>query len=87
MEQCLYHYHPQPCPQCTENNTRGYQVKQLAGRCANGLEGGHGSKWHAVKNGEALCGAKPGRRSVGWSEYQILGQLITCPKCLKRVGK
>jgi hypothetical protein len=30
--------------------------------------------------GAALCGAKPGRRSNGWSDYRA--PAATCPKCL-----
>lgn len=62
----------------------------LAGRCANGYERGRGFRVHAVprsneleRNGycltRALCGAKPGPRSAGWSYF---GQrAVTCPRC------
>jgi hypothetical protein len=33
----------------------------------------------------ALCGAKPGRRSVGWSYDE--GLQPSCPKCVKKAGK
>lgn len=82
---CLEHYQELPCRQCAEDEDRGYQVKQLAGRCADGFEGGHGRLWHAINLDGALCGAKPGRRSAGWSTYTIYGQDVTCPKCLKKL--
>lgn len=86
---CYDHHHDLPCPQCAENKERGYSVRQLAGRCANGFEGGHGIKWHAVPNDDykAICGATYGRRSAGWSSYQIIGQSVTCPKCIKRLER
>lgn len=86
---CLNHYYHKddPCPYCAEDAARGYEVKMLAGRCASGEERGHGTKWHALKDGRALCGAQPGRRSAGWSSYTKLGQDATCPKCLKKLGK
>jgi hypothetical protein len=38
----------------------------------------------------ALCGAKPGRRSVGW-DFQNgssnVGKEVTCPRCLKKLQK
>ena len=68
---------------------------KLAGRCANGYERGKGSVIHAVphsdmlvKNGwcldSAICGAKPGPRSAGWSHRA--DQPITCPKCLRKLA-
>lgn len=86
---CYSHASDLPCPQCVENEKRGYAVLQLAGRCANGFEGGHGMKWHAVAKGEykAICGATYGRRSAGWSSYEKVGQEVTCPKCQKKLAK
>lgn len=62
----------------------------LAGRAANGWERDAGQKVHAVagesaqrinySHGVALCGASPGRRSVGWS---VIEKRVTCPKCLR----
>lgn len=34
--------------------------------------------------GKALCGAEPGRRSNGWSDYRA--KEPTCPKCIKRLA-
>lgn len=34
--------------------------------------------------GVALCGAKPGRQSVGWSAHG--GDEVTCKRCLKKLG-
>jgi len=75
------------CLQCQEDKYRGYQVLMLAGRCANGSELDSGIRWHAVVDGKALCGAIPGRRSVGWSSYTKLHQEVTCPRCLKKINK
>jgi len=69
-------------------------VRQKSGRCANGAELGHGILWHAVpKSGEswgnidrALCGARPGKRTPGWSGWHNSKE-ITCLKCLKRFSK
>ena len=84
---CYEHLRDQPCSICAEDEHRGYQVRILAGRCANGAELGSGTQWHAVKPGEhkAICGATPGRRSVGWSSWRKIGQEVTCPKCRKKL--
>jgi len=65
-----------------------YTPKVLTGRCRTGSErGGHlahavaGDSWYET----ALCGAKPGKRSNGWSEYRP--EAVTCPKCLARLAK
>lgn len=70
------------------------QPAKLAGRCADGMERGQGTKVHALANarrnaafgdvyGDALCGAKPGRRSVGWTALD--GHAITCPRCRRKM--
>jgi hypothetical protein len=84
---CVPHFNFIPCAQCAEDDRRGYAVLMLAGRCANGAERDHGSLWHAVRDGEAVCGATPGRRSVGWSTYTKLGKAATCPRCVKKLQK
>ncbi len=62
--------------------------RRLAGRCANGCERDAGSIAHAVPAGTshetALCGAEPGRRSVGWSDQS---QAIDCPRCIRAVSR
>ena len=71
---------------------------KLAGRCTNGLERGQGTKLHALPaaqvrrhggfveaTGKALCGAQPGRRSVGWTANE--SQPVTCPRCLRAVAR
>jgi hypothetical protein len=59
---------------------------RLAGRCANGYERDSGRRFHALETysefGKALCGAKPGRLSGGWSESP---GSVTCPRCLKKL--
>jgi hypothetical protein len=60
------------------------QFLRLSGRCANGAERDGGSKYHAVAGyGVALCGAKPGRLSAGWSMYP--GAAVTCPRCRRKL--
>ena len=83
------------CADCQADYDRGYEALTLTGRCANGAEGGHGILYHAVpmqgsplyvlgKGGRALCGAEPGRRSAGWSEWK--GREVTCARCAKRLA-
>jgi hypothetical protein len=57
--------------------------RKLTGRCANGAERDRGKLAHATAAsgfGKALCGAKPGRLSAGWSEQTYE---VTCPRCLR----
>lgn len=63
--------------------------RSLNGRLANGWERDSGKLFHAVPLviGIALCGAKPGRRSAGWSENTIENDVVTCPRCLKKMKK
>jgi hypothetical protein len=64
-----------------------YEARMMMGRLASGLQGGHGVRVHAVEagttaaycHGKAICGARPGRRSCGWSDVEKLP--ISCPKC------
>jgi hypothetical protein len=53
-----------------------------------------GTRIHAVEvdgtsypafYGKAICGAKPARRSNGWSEYRTAAP--TCPKCIAKLAK
>ena len=87
-------------PSADERGAVVFEISQLAGRCANGFEGGHGVLFHARIVAEyeyipgefgasntALCGAKPGKRSAGWSSYQPAGRVVTCKRCLKKVEK
>ena len=88
-KRCWQHSHALPCPQCETDKARGYQVLQLVGRRVNGYELDAGKFWHAVRTNEidAVCGAKYGRRSAGWSSYSPIGQVITCKRCLKKLAK
>ena len=61
-----------------------FKPRQLAGKCSNGAERDHGLITHAVNHIGALCGAKPGRRSVGWVEPWNDAP-VNCEKCLKRI--
>ena len=71
------------CQPCADELGRGYKIRRLTGRCANGAERDGGSRWHAIStiSGSALCGAFPGRRSAGWGMTR--GDYVTCPRCLK----
>lgn len=80
------------CELCTLETKRGYIATTLLGRLANGAERDHGRVVHGLAidkgNGKkdiAFCGAKPGRRSVGWSWHHEKD--VTCPRCLKRISK
>lgn len=60
----------------------------MLGRLSNGAERDKGRVVHGVDDsmpdygqGKALCGAEPGRRSVGWHLRSDLS--ITCPRCLR----
>lgn len=77
------------CARCAEDHKRGYRTLTMAGRCANGAERDHGTRWHAVPVGSyaALCGDEPGRRSAGWSSHRIEGQEVTCPRCAKKLAR
>jgi hypothetical protein len=64
------------------------RTSYLAGRCANGAERDGGTLYHAIPVGSwtAVCGARPGKRSAGWSESGFERQHeVTCPKCAKRI--
>ena len=62
----------------------GIAILRMTGRCANGAERDGGTRYHAVFDWRALCGAKPGRLS-DWSSYP--GEAVTCPRCLNRLKK
>jgi hypothetical protein len=61
-------------------------ARKMLGLCANGAQRGGGKAAHLVPEGssKAVCGARPGRTSAGWSdplEYKELARV--CPKCLR----
>ncbi|MCW0447227.1 hypothetical protein [Xanthomonas sacchari] len=73
-----------------------FVAAKLAGRCANGMERGQGSKQHALPaeqvcfarneaHGKAICGAVPGRRSVGWTVCD--DQDVSCPRCARAIAR
>ena len=66
------------------------EARRLSGRCTSGAQRGAGTVFHAVPDGsawgEALCGARPGRRSgCGFVEPTTPGQPITCARCLRKM--
>ena len=72
------------CEQCTQEKMQGFEVLEMTGRRANGFQRDAGRLYHAVRFSErqAVCGAKPGRRS-DWSMYH--GKAVTCPRCKRKV--
>ncbi len=69
---------------------RDAQPRRLAGQCLTGAERDGGRIYHAVPTGpeptfeRAVCGAKPGRLSAGWSD---VGEAVTCPRCLRALER
>lgn len=63
-----------------------YEILRKMGRCRNGFEADAGQLFHAVlpKSFAAICKAKPGRHSAGWSDKA--GLVVTCPRCRKALG-
>jgi hypothetical protein len=77
------------CPRCVWEKNHGYRIRSLGGRAANGMELDHGSLNHAIPLAgyTALCGRKPGRRSIGWT-YPIKDrENVTCPGCSAKLDK
>lgn len=62
---------------------------RMMGKCANGAEADGGRLYHAKLVGpqgsfKAICGAAPGRRSAGWSDFLDSMKPVektTCPRC------
>lgn len=73
------------CQRCTAEWAQSYRVLHMAGRCTNGAESDHGTLRHAVEFSKftAMCGAKPGPRSVGWTIPVETD--VTCSRCLKAI--
>jgi len=73
----------------SSQSASAYTIAAMLGRLNEGERDG-GKRFHAVPVGKsthtkAICGAKPGRRSVGWGDN--IGTAVTCPRCLKRLLK
>ena len=70
--------------------TNELQVAAKMGTLSNGAQRNHGLVLHLVPGsvqhygrGAALCGTKPGRRSIGWAtDYE--GQAPTCKRCIAK---
>lgn len=64
------------------------------GRLSDAVQRDHGIVRHAMleddyrfgAHSKALCGTKPGRRSVGWANDKDITE-ITCDRCLKKLKK
>lgn len=75
-------------PRYALGDGRFARSERLMGRCANGNEADRGGTFHVVAegpDGKALCGAKGGTRSVGWTGPSE--EPATCPRCLARIAK
>jgi hypothetical protein len=70
-----------------------YQIVRLTGRCADGAERDGGRLTHAIPEGagrfsaRALCGAKPGKRSNGWSEPFDKSDAPSCARCNEKIAR
>ncbi len=66
-------------------NQMKVRAARLMGRCADGAERDSGRLVHALEIGssKALCGAKAGRRSAGWSSWHVTE--VTCRQCARGV--
>lgn len=75
------------CGHCQKELEQGYMVRSLAGRARSGIDT-HGTLFHAIAFDQhiAFCGAKPGRRSIGWSLWGK-GQDANCKRCLRKLDK
>ena len=62
------------------------KMARLLGRLSNGCESDKGMLVHIVVNDTALCGKKPGPRSVGWSSREE-NEAVTCVKCSSKFTK
>ena len=67
-----------------------YLVWRLGGRARNGADREGGVRMHALPIGSdafstALCGAKPGRQSAGWTDDSRHTE-VTCPRCLRKMA-
>lgn len=64
--------------------TGAYFGRRLTGRCASGAEAGAGRLVHLTSgSARALCGARPGRLSAGWSDTTYAA---TCGRCVRCAG-
>lgn len=70
--------------------TRSYDVRYMAGKCANGAHRDAGPLMHAVVwdervsnfHGPALCGRSP---KIVWSDH-MEDRAVTCEKCKKKLS-
>jgi hypothetical protein len=64
-------------------------ARRLLGHYVSGAKLEGSVMLHAVESkgpvsiGPALCGARPGRLSTGWSEP--VDDPVTCPRCLRKM--
>lgn len=63
---------------------QNYKILRKTGRLTSGSERGAGTIYHAVIEGDALCGTKP-RRLGDWTFTE--GKEVTCVKCLKKLNQ
>lgn len=61
-------------------------LSYLQGRNWNGASRDAGVRIHAISK-SALCGAKPGRLSGGWTVLWEDDVEVSCPRCVKKLEK
>ncbi len=66
----------------------------MVGTLRTGNQGDQGRRLHLVSEdecgvwsgvGKALCGAKPGPRSIGWGD--VRAEPADCPRCVAKLRK
>lgn len=71
-----------------------WRAAGMLGRLLSGNEGDRGRRLHAIPENDrgtwggtdpALCGARPGPRSVGWGDIEA--KPADCPRCVAKLRK
>jgi hypothetical protein len=75
------------CVFCQREKDEGYKLRRKLGRLANGAEADSGQLLHILPTEEyerPLCGAKPGKRSIGWALAYDREKQKICARCAER---
>lgn len=71
-----------------------WRTADMMGTLRTGRQGDQGRRLHAVPEGnagtwgaadQALCGAKPGPRSIGWGD--VRAEPVDCPRCVAKLRR